>query len=109
MSVFVAFCNKPGETNRFRTRAVEWRGGRSAASMSLDMIFVWRDQVYDMLLVLLFFFVVLSPFVIHAGLNWVERIAARRAAHAPKKDPRSAWVPDASSSQTVSSAAPSAR
>ena len=65
--------------------------------------------MYDMLLVLLFFFVVLSPFVINAGLNWAERVALRREARAPKKDPRSAWVPDATTSQTVSSAAPSAR
>lgn len=72
--------------------------------------FVGGTQVYDMLLVLLFFFVVLSPFAINAGLNWAERIALRREAlRPPKKDPRSAWVPDGASSQTVNSVAPSAR
>ena len=78
--------------------------------MSLGREFVGGIQVYDMLLVLLFFFVVLSPFVINAGLNWAERIALRREASRPqKKDPRSAWVPDGASSQAVNSATPSAR
>ena len=72
------------------------------------------SQVYDMFLALLFFFVVLSPLVIHAGLNVAERIALRRVAQNPgsqaakKKDPRSAWASDASAT-AVSSAAPSAR
>ena len=54
--------------------------------------------MYDMFLALLFFFVVLSPLVIHAGLNVAERIALRREAQNPgsqaakKKDPRSAWA-----------------
>jgi hypothetical protein len=67
-----------------------------------------------MLLALLFFFVVLSPLVIHAGLNLAERIALRREALNPgsvpakKKDPRSAWVSDAAA-PAVSSASPSAR
>lgn len=63
-----------------------------------------------MLLAALFFFVVLSPFAINAGLNWAERTALRRAIQnaAKKKDPRSAWAPD-TSAQTVSSAMPSAR
>ena len=64
--------------------------------------------MYDMLLVLLFFFVVLSPFAINAGLNWAERIALRREALNQKKDPRSAWAPD-TSAPAVRSAAPSAR
>jgi hypothetical protein len=64
--------------------------------------------VYDMLLVLLFFFVILSPFAINAGLNLAERIALRREAENQKKDPRSAWAPDAAA-QAVSSVAPSAR
>jgi hypothetical protein len=63
-----------------------------------------------MLLAFLFFFVVLSPFAINAGLNWAEHVALRRAAKnaAKKKDPRSAWAPD-TSAQAVSSAVPSAR
>ena len=67
-----------------------------------------------MLLALLFFFVVLSPLMIHVGLNLAERIALRREALNPggqpakKKDPRSAWASDASA-PAVSSAAPSAR
>jgi len=67
-----------------------------------------------MLLVLLFFFVVLSPLVIHAGLNVAERIAKRREALNPsgrsanKKDPRGAWASDAAA-PAVSSATPSAR
>ena len=71
-------------------------------------------QVYDMLLALFFFFVILSPLVIHAGLNVAERIALRREAQNPgsqpakKKDPRSAWAPD-SPAPAVRSAAPSAR
>lgn len=66
--------------------------------------------MYDMLLTLLFFFVVLSPFVINAGLNWAERASLRRAIHnaAKKKDPRSAWAPDTSAA-AVSSATPSAQ
>ena len=64
--------------------------------------------MYDMLLVLLFFFVVLSPFVINAGLNWAERVALRREARNQKKDPRNAWASDAAP-QGVSSVAPSAR
>ena len=70
--------------------------------------------MYDMLLALLFFFVVLSPLMIHAGLNVAERIALRREAQNPgsgpakKKDPRSAWASDAPAA-AVSSAAPSAR
>ena len=70
-------------------------------------------QVYDMLLALFFFFVILSPLLIHAGLNVAERIALRREAQNPgsqpakKKDPRSAWASD--SSAPVRSAAPSAR
>jgi hypothetical protein len=72
------------------------------------------SQVYDMLLAVLFFFVVLSPLVIHAGLNVAERIALRREALNPgsqpakKKGPRSAWTSDGST-PAVSSAAPSAR
>jgi hypothetical protein len=72
-----------------------------------------------MLLAALFFFVVLSPLMIHAGLNVAERIALRREALNPgsepakkkdlrKKDPRRAWASDASPT-AVSSAAPSAR
>jgi hypothetical protein len=67
-----------------------------------------------MLLAVLFFFVVLSPLVIHAGLNVAERIALRREALNPgsqpakKKGPRSAWTSDGST-PAVSSAAPSAR
>jgi hypothetical protein len=65
-----------------------------------------------MLLAALFFFVVLSPLMIHAGLNMAERSALRRAAtnaaKTKKKDPRSAWAPD-TSSRAVSSAAPSVR
>ena len=37
MSEFVASCDKPGENMRFRTRAVEWWGKRSDASMSVDV------------------------------------------------------------------------
>ena len=72
------------------------------------------SQVYDMFLALLFFFVILSPLVIHGGLNLAERIALRREAQNPdsqpakKKDPRSAWASD-TSTPAVSSAAPSAR
>ena len=72
------------------------------------------SQVYDMFLALLFFFVVLSPLMIHAGLNLAERIALRREALNPgsqpakKKAPRSAWASDAAT-PAVSSAAPSAR
>ena len=68
------------------------------------------SQVYDMLLVSLFFFVVLSPLAINAGLNVAERFALRRTAHemAKKKDPRSAWAPD-TSARAVSPAAPSAQ
>ena len=72
------------------------------------------SQVYDMVLASLFFFVVLSPLVIHAGLNLAERFALRREAQNPdsqpakKKDPRSAWASDAPA-PAVSSAAPSAR
>ena len=36
--------------------------------------------MYDMLLAMLFFFVVLSPLMIHVGLNLAERIALRREA-----------------------------
>jgi hypothetical protein len=63
-----------------------------------------------MLLAFLFFFVVLSPLVINAGLNVSERIALRREAQnmGKKKDPRSAWASDASAA-AVSSAAPSVR
>jgi hypothetical protein len=63
-----------------------------------------------MLLALFFFFVVLSPFAINAGLNWAERTALRRQVRnaAEKNDPRSAWAPDTSGA-AVSSAAPSAR
>ena len=70
--------------------------------------------MYDMFLALLFFFVVLSPLVIHAGLNVAERIALRREAQNPgsqaakKKDPRSAWAPD-SPAPAVRPAAPSVR
>ena len=64
--------------------------------------------MYDMLLALLFFFVVLSPFAVNAGLNLAERIALRREAQNQKKDPRGAWASDAAT-QAVSSAAPSAR
>ena len=65
--------------------------------------------MYDMLLALLFFFVVLSPLIIHVGLNVAERSALRRDARNPKKkDPRNAWVSDAAA-PAVSSAAPSAR
>ena len=70
--------------------------------------------MYDMLLALFFFFVILSPLMIHAGLNMAERIAQRREAQNPdavpakKKDPRSAWASD-SSAPSVRSAAPSAR
>jgi hypothetical protein len=46
-----------------------------------------------MFLALAFFFVVLSPLVIHAGLNLAERITLRRAlARAQSKDPRAAWA-----------------
>ena len=62
-----------------------------------------------MLLATLFVFVVLSPLVIHAGLNVAERIALRREALNPKKkDPRSAWASEQPAA-AVSSAAPSAR
>jgi hypothetical protein len=63
-----------------------------------------------MLLASLFVFVVLSPLMIHVGLNLAERIAMRREALNPgkRKDPRSAWASDASA-PAVSSAAPSAR
>jgi hypothetical protein len=63
-----------------------------------------------MLLVSLFFFVVLSPFVINAGLNLAERRSLRRAAQNPaqKKDPRSAWASD-TSTPAVNSVAPSAQ
>ena len=70
--------------------------------------------MYDMLLALLFFFVVLSPLIIHVGLNVAERGTLRRKALNPgnlsstKKDPRSAWASDASA-PAVRSAAPSAR
>ena len=65
--------------------------------------------MYDMLLALFFFFVILSPLLIHAGLNVAERIALRREARNPKKkDPRSAWASDTSAT-AVSSAAPSVR
>ena len=66
--------------------------------------------MFDMVLALFFFFVVLSPLVINAGLNVVERVALRREALniAKKKDPRSAWASD-TSTPAVSSAAPSAR
>ena len=70
--------------------------------------------MYDMLLALLFFFVVLSPLIIHVGLNVAERSALRRKALSPgslsgkKKDPRNAWASDAAA-PAVSSAAPSAR
>ena len=69
--------------------------------------------MYDMLLALFFFFVILSPLMIHAGLNVAERIALRREAQNPgsqpakKKDPRSAWASDTPA--PVRSAAPSAR
>ena len=43
--------------------------------------------MYDMLLALLFFFVVLSPLMIHAGLNVAERIALRREALNPGSRP----------------------
>lgn len=70
--------------------------------------------MYDMLLALLFFFVVLSPLMIHVGLNLAERIALRREALNPgspsakKKDPRNAWASD-TPAPAVSSAAPSVR
>ncbi len=78
--------------------------------MSVDVSLPEGPQVYDMLLALLFFFVVLSPFAINAGLNWAERASLRRAIQnaAKKKDPRSAWAPDTSAA-AVSSATPSAR
>ena len=66
--------------------------------------------MYDMVLASLFFFVVLSPFVINAGLNLAERNALRRAAlnAGQKNDPRHAWVSDvAAGTPAVSSAAPS--
>jgi hypothetical protein len=72
------------------------------------------SQVYDMFLALLFFFVVLSPLVIHAGLNVAERIALRREAQNPsshpakRKGPRGAWTSD-TPAPAVRSAAPSAR
>lgn len=50
--------------------------------------------MYTMLLASLFFFVVLSPLLIHAGLNLAERMAIRREALNPgqQEDPRSAWA-----------------
>jgi hypothetical protein len=70
-------------------------------------------KVYDMVLTSAFFFVILSPLAIHAGLNLVERAALRRALarqlSGKEQDPRSAWVPETSATTAISSAAPSAR